>query len=217
MSLNVTDMWAGGSLTVKETFKDTFDQFKISWNFGEFWVGLLYIFACTGWEGLRTVVWCHFNETGHLQKVSNKTVVSLRTALIPMRRPSLPGITSHLLSKQGGPLTRCTQRHSAGEKTHRAPSRRLPAKQPVSTRRPTRGRPPSRAGAEVRRITFTPMLTFSQSLRHHRKTSATPLLASAGSRPWALSPPSPTPTPLSPTCHQMSRRSTATSEQPLLS
>lgn len=128
------------------------------------------------------------------------------------RRPSLPGIISHLSSKQGGPLTRCTQRRSAGKKTYKAASRLLPAKQPVSTRGQTTGRPPSRAGAEDRRITYTPTLTFPRSLGCHQTTSATPLLASPGSHPRALSPPSPILTPPSPTCHQMSRWSTATSE-----
>lgn len=146
-----------------------------------------------------------------------QTVVCLRAALILMCRPSLPGIISHLSSKQGGPLTRCTQRRSAGKKTYKAPSRLLPAKQPVRTRGQTTGRPPSRAGAENRRITSTPTLTFLRSLGYRRTTSATPLLASPGSQPRALSPPSPILTPPSPTCHQMSRRSTATSEHPPVS
>lgn len=153
-------------------------------------------------------------RTSHLQKNVKQTVVCLPTALILMCRPRLPGISSHLSSKQGRPLTRCTQRRSAGKKTYKAPSRLLPAKQPVSTRGQTRGWPPSRAGAEVRRITSTPTLTFPRSLGCRQTTSATPLLASPGSHPRALSPPSAILTPPSPTCHHMSRQSTATSEHP---
>lgn len=55
MSLNMIDIWAGGSLTFifKEIFKDTLDQFRNQLKFLEFWVGLLYVFAWTGWEGLH--------------------------------------------------------------------------------------------------------------------------------------------------------------------
>lgn len=215
------DIWAGASLPVifKEILKDTFDQFRNQLKFLEFWVGLLYVLDWLRRSALKKKL-LRFDATSTNRSPPEnvkQTVVCLRTALILMCRPSLPGLISHLSSKQGRPLTRCTQRRSAGKKMYKAPSRLLPAKQPVSTKGQTRGRPPSRAGAEVRRITSTPTLTFPRSLGCRQTTSATPLLASPGSRPRALSPPLPILTPPSPTCHQMSRRSTATSEHPAVS